>query len=101
MGSVKKAIRKVARVVVGKPKIAAPKPVKTVAQTVKKTAKAVESTAKDMAAKTGQGKSMYGGATLLTGAGGLSDEANVAKTILGGGGDVMKRKKKQAENMVG
>ena len=39
-------------------------------------------------------KGGYGGGTMLTGSGGVTEEANVAKTVLGGASEVMSKKKK-------
>lgn len=36
----------------------------------------------------------YGGDTMLTGSGGVTEEANVAKTVLGGASEAMGKKKK-------
>lgn len=82
MGSVVRAISKA--VGISKPK---PPPVQQVAQTASQ---------KSATAKKGKqsaiASSSYGGSTMLTGSEGITEEANVGKTVLGGG----KEKKKKA-----
>jgi hypothetical protein len=80
MGFVKNIVRAVGKVI-------APVPKAPPAQVIKK---AAEPVAKLAAAKA----SAYGGSTILSGSGGVEDEANVSKTILGGTGKVVKKKGK-------
>ena len=89
MGGFVRAIRRVftrpQQVVVQQP---APQPA-TPAQTAPQTAPAQPKTSAAMAANNA---GAYGGSTIMTGASGVEDEANVSKTILGGG----KKKKVKA-----
>ena len=86
MGGFVRAIRRVfsrpQQVVIQQP---APQP----AQTAPQTAPAQPKTSAAMAASNA---GAYGGQTIMTGASGVEDEANVQKTILGGG--TTKKKKK-------
>lgn len=86
MGGFVRAIRRVftrpQQVVVQQP---APQPA-TPAQTTTTTP------AKTSSAMAANNAGAYGGSTIMTGASGVEDEANVAKTILGGG----KKKKVKA-----
>ena len=59
------------------------------AQTAPQTAPAQPKTSAAMAASNA---GAYGGQTVLTGASGVEDEANVQKTVLGGAARKMKRK---------
>jgi len=82
MGGVFKAV---AKVFGGKPKAA---PVQKVASNVAN---------KAATAKKGEVNAIkggYGGSTMLTSAGGVSEEANVGKTVLGGATEKMGKKKK-------
>ena len=87
MGGFVRAIRRVfsrpAPVVIQQP---APQPAQTAPQTAPVTQ---QKTASAMAASNA---GAYGGQTIMTGASGVEDEANVQKTILGGG--TTKKKKK-------
>lgn len=86
MGGFVRAIRRVfsrpQQVVIQQP---APQP----AQTAPQTAPAQPKTSAAMAASNA---GAYGGQTVLTGASGVEDEANVQKTVLGGAARKMKRK---------
>jgi len=86
MGGFVRAIRRVfsrpAPVVIQQP---APQPAPTAPQT----APTQQKTASAMAASQA---GSYGGQTIMTGASGVEDEANVQKTVLGGG--TTKKKKK-------
>ena len=87
MGGFVRAIRRVfsrpAPVVIQQP---APQPAQTAPQTAPVTQ---QKTASAMAASNA---GAYGGSTIMTGSTGVEDEANVQKTILGGG--TTKKKKK-------
>ena len=87
MGGFVRAIRRVfsrpAPVVIQQP---APQPAQTAPQTAPVTQ---QKTASAMAASNA---GAYGGQTIMTGSSGVEDEANVQKTILGGG--TSKKKKK-------
>ena len=87
MGGFVRAIRRVfsrpAPVVIQQP---APQPAEAAPQTAPVTQ---QKTASAMAASNA---GAYGGQTIMTGASGVEDEANVQKTILGGG--TTKKKKK-------
>ena len=87
MGGFVRAIRRVfsrpAPVVIQQP---APQPAQTAPQTAPVTQ---QKTASAMAASNA---GAYGGQTIMTGASGVEDEANVQKTVLGGG--TSKKKKK-------
>ena len=87
MGGFVRAIRRVfsrpAPVVIQQP---APQPAQTAPQTAPVTQ---QKTASAMAASNA---GAYGGQTIMTGASGVEDEANVQKTVLGGG--TTKKKKK-------
>lgn len=93
MGAVAKVVRRVVRAIAPKPKISQPKP-----QTPKPAKPSAPQTQnKKAAAAAGSstaGTSMYGGSTMMTGASGVQEEANVAKTMLGGVSDVSGKKKK-------
>ena len=80
MGAVKNLVRAVTKVIAPTPK-AQP-------QTV------VQAVTKPKAALAKAGASAYGGSTIMSGSGGVEDEANVAKTILGGTGKVVRKKGK-------
>tara|TARA_Y100000289_G_C3869792_1_gene122855 strand:- start:50 stop:313 length:264 start_codon:yes stop_codon:yes gene_type:complete len=86
MGGFVRAIRRVfsrpAPVVIQQP---APQPAPTAPQTAPTQPK----TAGAMAASNA---GAYGGQTVLTGASGIEDEANVQKTVLGGAAKKMKKK---------
>ena len=86
MGGFVRAIRRVfsrpQQVVIQQP---APQPAPTAPQT----APTQQKTASAMAASN---TGAYGGQTIMTGASGVEDEANVQKTVLGGG--TTKKKKK-------
>ena len=87
MGGFVRAIRRVfsrpQQVVIQQP---APQPAPTAPQTAPVTQ---QKTASAMAASNA---GAYGGQTIMTGASGVEDEANVQKTVLGGG--TTKKKKK-------
>ena len=87
MGGFVRAIRRVfsrpAPVVIQQP---APQPA---APTAPQTAPTQPKTAGAMAASNA---GAYGGQTIMTGASGVEDEANVQKTVLGGAARKMKRK---------
>jgi hypothetical protein len=86
MGGFVRAIRRVfsrpQQVVIQQP---APQPAPTAPQTAPTQPK----TASAMAASNA---GAYGGQTIMTGASGVEDEANVQKTVLGGAARKMKRK---------
>jgi hypothetical protein len=86
MGGFVRAIRRVfsrpQQVVIQQP---APQPAPTAPQTAPTQPK----TASAMAASNA---GAYGGQTIMTGASGVEDEANVQKTVLGGAAKKMKRK---------
>jgi hypothetical protein len=86
MGAVKKLFKAVAKVIAPTPKVTAP--------TVAKAAVEKAQTAKAAVAKGVTGGSLYGGSTIMSGAGGVEEEANVAKTVLGG-------TKKKVKNLMG
>ena len=90
-------VRSIAKAVGLAPKAPAPAPVQTAAPAAATAeAKAAEAqTAKaamlaDKGATLGAG---YGGSTMMTGAGGVEEEANVAKTVLGGASTSGRRRK--------
>jgi hypothetical protein len=91
MGGVVRTVAKVFGVKPPKPKAAAV--VQKVAKTSAATAKKTVSAAAD---KAGAALGSYGGSTMMTGAGGVVEEANVAKTVLGGAVDKAKKKMKSA-----
>lgn len=80
MGAIKNLVRAVTKVIAPTPK-AAPQTVSAPAP-------------KQKAVLTKAGASAYGGSTIMSGAEGVEDEANVSKTILGGTGKVTKKKGK-------
>lgn len=86
MGAVKKLFKAVAKVIAPTPKVTAP--------TVAKQAVEKAATAKAAVVKSATGGSLYGGSTIMSSAGGVEDEANVAKTVLGGA-------KKKAKDLMG
>ena len=74
-------VRKITRAVFGSPK--EPAPVQVVQEQPKQTVtEAVDTTKADRQKLMGSG---YGGSTILSSAAGVEDEANVQKTVLGGG----------------
>ena len=72
-------VRSIAKAVFGSPKQAAPVQVVEQPKTV---TEAVDTTKADRQKLMGSG---YGGSTILSSAAGVEDEANVQKTVLGGG----------------
>jgi len=72
-------VRAITKAVFGTPKQAAPVQVVEQPKTV---TEAVDTTKADRQKLMGSG---YGGATILSSAAGVEDEANVQKTVLGGG----------------
>jgi alcohol dehydrogenase YqhD (iron-dependent ADH family) len=72
-------VRAISRAVFGSPKVIQPVQPQPVKETVKET---VDTTKTDKQKLMGAG---YGGSTILSSAAGVEDEANVQKTVLGGG----------------
>jgi hypothetical protein len=74
-------VRSIVRMITQAPK-AQPAPVQVVEQPKQTVTEAVDTTKADRQKLMGSG---YGGSTILSSAAGVEDEANVQKTILGGG----------------
>ena len=72
-------VRAIAKAVFGSPKVIQPVQPQTVKEPVKE---AVDTVKTDKQKLMGAG---YGGSTIISSASGVEDEANVAKTVLGGG----------------
>ena len=72
-------VRAISRAVFGSPKVIQPVQPQPVKEPVKET---VDTTKVDKQKLMGSG---YGGSTILSSAAGVEDEANVQKTVLGGG----------------